>query len=314
MRRPRVFTWNVHGSYLFYLTHADAEFYLPVQPGWEGYGGRIPGYKWSDNVHEVPANDVKNIKFDIILFQSRRNYLEDQYEILSERQRRLPKIYLEHDPPRESPTDTCHIAASPDILIVHVTGFNRLMWDCGNTPTKVIDHGVVVPQDARYTGDIPKGIVVINNLGLRGRRLGLDVFEYMRKYVPLELVGMGSEELGGLDEVPYAELPAFMARYRFFCNPIRYTSLGLAVCEAMMTGLPIVGLATTEMVTVVENGKTGFVETNVDKLITHMQRLLDDPDLARQLGDNARNYANQRFNLARFARDWTDTFHAAITR
>ena len=186
------------------------------------------------------------------------------------------------------------------------------MWDCGNTPTKVIDHGVVVPQDARYTGDIPKGIVVINNIGLRGRLLGLDVFEYMRKYVPLELVGMGSEELGGLGEVPHTDLPAFMARYRFFCNPIRYTSLGLAVCEAMMTGLPIVGLATTEMVTVVENGKTGFVETNVDKLITHMQRLLDDPNFARQLGDNARNYANQRFNLARFARDWTDTFREAL--
>jgi NAD(P)-dependent dehydrogenase (short-subunit alcohol dehydrogenase family) len=29
-------------------------------------------------------------------------------------------------------------------------------------------------------------------------------------------------------------------------KPVRYTSLGLAVCEAMMLGLPIIGLATTE--------------------------------------------------------------------
>jgi ADP-heptose:LPS heptosyltransferase len=29
-------------------------------------------------------------------------------EILTEAQRRLPRIYLEHDPPREHPTDTRH--------------------------------------------------------------------------------------------------------------------------------------------------------------------------------------------------------------
>lgn len=312
MTRPKVLTWNVHGSYLFYLTHAEAEFYLPIQPEKEGYGGRIAGYNWGANVHEVSANDVKNISFEIILFQSRKNYLEDQYAMLSAKQRRLPRIYLEHDPPREHPTDTCHVVDDPNILIVHVTDFNRLMWDCGRTPTKVIDHGVMVPQGVRYTGEIPKGIVAVNNLKSRGRRLGLDVFEYVRQHVPLDLIGLGSEALGGLGEVPHAELPAFMARYRFFCNPIRYTSLGLAVCEALMTGLPVVGLATTEMATAVQNGKTGYADTNVDKLIGHMQRLLNDPDLAHRLGDNARRYANQRFNLVRFARDWSDTFREVL--
>lgn len=312
MTRPRVLTWNVHGSYLFYLTYADADFYLPVQPDKAGYGGRIPGYNWGGNVHEVPAADVKNLSFDIILLQSLQNYQEDQHAILSSKQRRLSKIYVEHDPPRENPTDTRHIVDNPDVLVVHVTNFNRLMWDCGRSPTKVIDHGATVPQGVRYTGEIPKGIVVINNLDQRGRRLGLDVFEYMRRHVPLDLVGMGAEKLGGLGEVPHAELPAFMARYRFFCNPIRHTSLGLAVCEAMMAGLPIVGLATTEMVTAVQNGKTGYVETNVDKLIAYMQRLLDDRDLAHRLGDGAYRYANRRFSLARFARDWTDTFHEVM--
>lgn len=33
-----------------------------------------------------------------------------------------------------------------------------------------------------------------------------------------------------------------------------------------MVGLPIIGLATTEMVTVVENG-SGYVDTDVDKLV-----------------------------------------------
>jgi glycosyltransferase involved in cell wall biosynthesis len=72
----------------------------------------------------------------------------------------------------------------------------------------------------------------------------------------------------------------------------------------MMTGLPVVGLATTEMVTAVENGKRGYVETDVDKLIERMHYLLDDHDHARELSRNAREYATQRFNIQRFANDW----------
>ncbi len=98
----------------------------------------------------------------------------------------------------------------------------------------------------------------MNNLARRGRRLGADVFERVRQEVPLDLVGMDATSLGGLGEVPPTELAAFEARYRFFFNPIRYTSLGLAVIEAMMLGMPIIGLATTEMATAIENGVSGY--------------------------------------------------------
>jgi glycosyltransferase involved in cell wall biosynthesis len=301
----RVLTWHVHGSYLYYLAHAPHEFYVPAKPGRpEGYGGRAGSSRWPDGLIEVPAEEVKNLKLDCILFQSRKNYLEDQYEILTEEQRRLPRIYLEHDPPRENPTDTCHIVDDPNVLLVHVTHFNNLMWDSGRTPTMVIDHGVTIPDDARYTGELDKGIVVVNGIARRGRRLGADVFAKVREQVPLDLVGMLSEEAGGIGEVKLQYLHAFEARYRFFFNPIRYTSLGLAVCEAMMCGMPIIGLATTEMVTAVQNGVSGYVDTNVDNLIACMKDLICNPEEARRLGEGARLYALERFNIARFAHDW----------
>jgi glycosyltransferase involved in cell wall biosynthesis len=53
--------------------------------------------------------------------------------------------------------------------------------------------------------------------------------------------------------------------------------MGLAVCEAMMLGMPIVGLATTEMAVAVRNGVSGYVETDVHRLVAHMRRLLADP-------------------------------------
>lgn len=310
--RLRILTWHVHGSYLYYLSHAPHEFYLPVRPeGGDGYWGRGRTFPFGSNVHEVPLDQVREQNFDCVLYQSRANYLEDR-DILSAEQLRLPQIYLEHDPPRQHPTDTRHIVDDPGVLLVHVTHFNALMWDSGRTPARVIEHGVVVPPGARYTGELPSGLVVVNNLARRGRRLGADVVERVGRAVPLTIVGMNSEEAGGIGEVPPPELAGFAARYRYLFNPIRWTSLGLAVCEAMMVGLPIVGLATTEMVTVVENGVSGYLDTDVERLACYAAALSEDRGLARCLGEGARRTALERFNIERFAADWDGAFHDVV--
>ena len=68
--------------------------------------------------------------------------------------------------------------------------------------------------------------------------------------------------------------------------------------------MPIVGLATTEMATVIENGVSGYVDTDVEKLITAMQHLRADPVEARLLGEGAMRTARERFSIERFAGDW----------
>jgi hypothetical protein len=305
MRRLKILTWHTHGSYLYYLTQVPHDFYVLSKPGRPaGYGGRSGHIPWGDNVYDLPVDQARLHQFDCILFQDDHQYLSDQHVYLSAAQQRLPRIYLEHDPPRDHPTDMRHLVSGPGMLLVHVTPFNALMWDSGNTPVRIIEHGVLVPQDASYSGEIARGVVVVNHLARRGRRLGGDIFSAARAHVPLDLIGMGAEELGGLGEIQHAQLPAFIAHYRFFFNPIRYTSMGLAVIEAMMIGLPIIGLATTEMATAIENGTSGYVDTNPDVLVSHMQRMLADPDLARKLGSGARRSAMERFHIDRFVRDW----------
>ena len=308
-RGLRILTWHVHGSYLYYLTHVRHDFYVPVKPGRPaGYGGRAGTFPWPDNLHEVPAGELHELDADCVLYQSARHYLVDGPELLSDEQLALPAIYLEHDPPREHPTDTRHPVDDRSMLLVHVTPFNALMWDSGETPTRVIEHGVTIPPDARYTGELERGIAVVNNMASRGRRLGSDVFSEARARVPIDLVGMNAEAMGGLGEVQPPELARFAARYRFFFNPIRYTSLGLAICEAMMAGMPIIGLATTELVTVVQNGESGWVDTRLEPLIEHMHALLASDAEARRLGEGARQTAMERFGIDRFARDWADAF------
>ncbi len=311
--RPRVLTWHVHGSYLAYLARGDYDLFLPVRPDRaHPYGGRTSAFDWPDSVHEIPVDEVPRARFDCVLYQTRANYLEDRFAILSAEQRRLPQIYLEHDPPLEHPAQTRHVVDDPDVLLVHVTHFNDLMWDAGRTPTRVIRHGVVAPDDVAWTGELERGLTVANNLYRRGRRTGPDVFDRARAEVPLDLLGMGWQDGDGIGEVPLREVPALAARYRFFFNPIRYTSLGLAVCEAMMLGMPTVALATTEQPAVLEDLVTGFVDTDVERLIVGMRALLDDRSLAERMGAAARERARDLFGLERFVAEWEQVFRDAI--
>lgn len=309
MRRLRILIWHIHGSYLNTLARIDADWYLPVQPGWpEGYGGRGPTFDLPDYMREVPAELVRDLKLDLIIYQTPKNYFEDQFEILSEEQRRLPKIYLEHNTPKPHAVDTRHPIDDPTVLLVHVTHYNRLMWDNGQTPTMVIEHSVAIDPAIRYTGKLDRGITIINGMQKRPRIAGYDIFLSAQQAVPLDAVGMETEALGGLGDVPYRHLHNRITDYRFLFSPIRYTSLPLAVIEAMTIGMPVVALATTELPTVIKNGESGYISCDVDQLINSMRFLLANPEEARRLGANAQAIAYERFGLDRFIRDWNNAF------
>jgi hypothetical protein len=308
----KIFTWHIHGSYLYYLSLGDYIIYIPTDPARsEGYGGRGSTFPFGDNVIEIPAEEVRNVRFDCVLYQTPKNFTTDRYEILSEAQLDLPGVYLEHNPPTDHPVDTRHPMNDPDVILVHVTHFNKLMWKSNAHLNVVIEHGVPDPGIA-WSGHLERGIVVINNMHQRGRRLGGDLFDAVRKQVPLDLAGMGTSTYGGLGEVPHTQLPAFISQYRFFFNPIRYTSFGLAVCEAMLTGMPVVALATTEYATVFQNGVNAFAHTNIDYLVECMHRLLQDKSLASRLGQAARQTALEMFDIGRFTSEWKNIFQVAV--
>lgn len=307
MGRPlRILTWHVHGNYLYSLTRMPHEFIVPVmpdnRPGYSALGSKIP---WGGNVHEVPAQSLKEREFDCIIYQSRAVFEQDRHELLSVAQMNLPCIYIEHNPPEPHPTDTLHFFRHDRGVLVHVTHYNALMWDSGGMPVNVIEHGVPQAAGVRYIGELQRGIVVINNLGRRGRRVGADLYEWAHGSIPLDLIGMGSESLrGGRGEVPNMDVPAYVARYRFFFSPIRYASLGLSLVEAMMAGVPVLGIAATELNQLIRNGVNGYVDTRPTVLRDVAQQLLEDPDMARSWGEQAQRTAFERFNIKRFVADW----------
>jgi glycosyltransferase involved in cell wall biosynthesis len=138
---------------------------------------------------------------------------------------------------------------------------------------------------------------------------GTDLLErFAAAGVPIDLFGMNAAELGGIENLPQHRLHEEMARRRVYFHPIRWTSLGLSLIEAMQLGMPVVALATTEVPEAVP-AEAGVVSTRVDVLITALRRLLDDPEHARGLGKAAREAALERYGLARFLADWDALLH-----
>jgi hypothetical protein len=319
VRELNVLVWQIHGSYLNTLVQSFAgapyRFYLPTKPGKpEGYGGRGPTYSWSPETFEVSAEEVGDLDLDLIVYQTEKNFFEDAREILTPEQRALPAIYLEHNTPQGRINEMVHPIDDPGVLLVHVTHFNDLFWDCGETPTRVIDHAVMPSTpEGSYTGELNRGVSLVNDMPRRKRVVGGDVFRRASEEVPLDLFGFDSKEVaGGFGDLPQAEVHERMKAYRFYFNPIRYTSLPLSILEAMEIGLPVVALATTELVTVIKDGDNGFIDTNVDNLIRRMQRLLSDPEEACRIGDAGRLTVRKRFGPGRFAADWEAAFEEAL--
>jgi hypothetical protein len=67
-----VLTWHVHGSYLEALGRTGHDIVVPVLPGRPPrYGGRPPGVDWPASIREVPAEEVRHLHIDVVLFQER---------------------------------------------------------------------------------------------------------------------------------------------------------------------------------------------------------------------------------------------------
>jgi hypothetical protein len=299
----RVLLWHVHGAWTTAFVHGPHEYVVPVVPdrGPDGVG-IARTYDWPDSVTELPPEALAEEHFDAVVLQ-RPHELELAREWLGGRE--LPAVYVEHNAPQGRIAEMRHpVADRPDLLLVHVTHFNALFWDAGSTPTRVIEHGIVDPGP-RYTGELPRAAVVINEARRRARVTGTDLLDRFARAAPLDLFGMDAASLGGVADLPQEALHREMARRRVYLHPIRWTSLGLSLLEAMHLGMPVVALATTEAHEAVP-ARAGAVSTRVDELAKAMRRLIDDPDEARERGATARAAALERYGLERFLADWDD--------
>jgi hypothetical protein len=309
----RVLLWHVHGAWTTAFVQGRHEYLIPTLPhrGADGRG-RATTYRWPARAVEVTPAQTADAEVDVVVLQRPQELHGLAESWLGGRRpgRDVPAVYLEHNAPQGRVAEMRHLAADrDDLVVVHVTYFNQLFWDCGPAPTRVVEHGIVDPGE-RYSGELPRAAVAVNEPVRRGRVTGTDLLERLATSVPIDLFGIGTEAIRHLDGVRALgdlahddRLLDEMARRRVYLHPVRWTSLGLSLLEAMHLGMPVVALATTEVVEAVPP-EAGVLSTNVDALARHARELVRDPERARAMGKAGRAAALARYGLERFLDDW----------
>ncbi|PRX96174.1 glycosyltransferase [Allonocardiopsis opalescens] len=319
----RILIWHVHGSWTTSFVQGRHDYLLPVLPGRGADGrGRARTWDWPASAVELPPERLRGEHVDVVVAQ-RPHEIELAERWLGRRPgREVPLVYVEHNTPRGEVPDSRHpVADRADTLLVHVTHFNRLFWDAGSTRTEVIEHGPVDPG-YRYTGELARAAVVVNEPLRRGRVTGTDLLPGLAAAVPLDVFGMGvaglpaalglsAPRLSAVEDLPQDRMHDELARRRVYVHPIRWTSLGLSLIEAMLLGLPVVALAATEAVEAVPPD-AGVVSTRPEVLAAAARRFTEDPSWARRAGKAARAAALERYPLARFLDRWDRTLQEVV--
>src|SRR4029453_16913065 len=309
--------WDVHGGYTDSLL-AGTHDYLFLRRDKSGPGGLGRyGDSAPNSGYEVTGGELHDQPPHLVLLQ-RLEEIELCAEHLQRRPGRdMPAIFLEHNTPKTDVPSTRHpLADKPGVLLVHVTYFNHLFWDCGATPPRVIEHGVAAPG-LRYTGRLPRLAFVVNEPVRRWRVTGTDLLTRFAD-CDVDAFGIDADKLPGAlgsghQRVCFAgnlspnQLYDAMAERRVYLHLNRWTSLGLSLIQAMMLGMPVVVLDTTEASRAVP-AAAGARSGDISELVTATRTLLADPEEALARGLVARRAALDRYGLPRFLHDWDLAF------
>lgn len=312
----RILLWHVHGSWTDAFVRGRHEYLLPVLPEGGAWGLGRAGRDWPEAVREVDLATLDADAVDAVVLQ-RPEEIDEVARVLGRTPGvDLPAVFVEHNTPKGNFPNIPHPLADQALIpVVHVTYFNRLAWDNGSAPTIVVEHGIPDPGHL-YTGELPELGVVVNEPVRRGRVTGTDLLSAFAGVAPLQVFGMKTDGLAaatGIDasrlsargDLQTKDLHRELARCRAYVHPMRWTSLGLSLLEAMHLGMPVVVLAATEAPRAVPQ-EAGVVSADVDELLRCAARLVANPEEARRRGLAAREAALERYGLGKFQDRWDE--------
>lgn len=313
----RMLIWHLHGSWMTSFVQGPHQYLVPVTADRGPFGrGRARTWDWPSSVVEVTPEQLAGEPVDVVVLQRPEELKLAAAWLGRVPGQDVPAVYVEHDAPDGPAATTVHpLAGTAGITIVHVTRFNAGYWDCGASPVAVIEHGIPDPG-LRWTGELARAAVVVNDPVTRGRTVGADLLPGFARHAPLDLFGMrvaGAARALGMptarcreyEDLPQSRLHEELPRRRAYVHPFRWTSLGLSLIEAMFLGLPAVVLAATEAPRAVPPA-AGAISTDLAELHAAVGRFTRDRPAAREAGEAAREAARVRYGLDRFLREWDE--------
>ena len=194
---------------------------------------------------------------------------------------------------------------------------------------KVIYNGVALPEvgaKIRHKG------LVVGSIGafvrIKGYQYLLEAFRHLPSPVSLWLMGKGEEEekiraqiiehhLGGRVQIweGVAE-EEFFKGVDIYVQPSLSEAFGVAICQAMSYGLPVVASKVGGVREVVEEGRTGILVpcANSQALIQAIKKLIENKKLAGKMGQAGRRRVEKYFTLERMVKETEEVYQNCLHR
>ena len=81
--------------------------------------------------------------------------------------------------------------------------------------------------------------------------------------------------------------------------------------EAMSCGCAVVSTATCMIPEIIENGVNGFISNDPEELKHYLVDLLNDEDLAKEIGNNARKTITEKHSASKFVNRWNEVLESS---
>lgn len=195
----------------------------------------------------------------------------------------------------------CHVIA--------VTKFKGLSWGFAED---IVQCGVDIDEYPPFEGNVAMGLRVSNFILRRQKFLLWDFHKKAFDSVSVRIVGHNPEMPDAAVSQNWDHLKQLYQSHRFFihtADPRLEDGFNMAVVEAMAAGMPILG--NCHPTSPVRHGVSGFLSDEPDELRKYAKTLLEDRDLAIEMGRNARETAGKLFPIQKFSRRFLSSVETA---
>lgn len=174
-----------------------------------------------------------------------------------------------------------------------------------------------------WNGNIPRVVNFTQSLRDRGPFTGYREFMSVTKGLDRIVYGPGNDNLGPTSGGLLSnedQLKAYQDNRAYFYHGTYPASYTLTFIEALMTGIPVVCVGpkygnsqlmfpdqeTYEPPLIIEDGVNGFISDDLNYLKAKLKELLENPKLAKSIGDKGRESAIEYFGKAKIKALWKE--------